>query len=91
MTSSALQPCTFLTTAEAAVFALVAENPHMRPDRYRSLRAQLTHEWLRKLLDAYYDDGNGAISERHEKRFSRELHGIRTWQSANEGRRHLPQ
>lgn len=78
-----------LTSREAAILALVVENPRMNEERYRKLRSHVEDRQIRELLDVYRADGKGEDLGERKIRYAAQLDAMSAWCAANTGRRSL--
>lgn len=78
-----------LSQKDAAILALVVENPRMNEARYDSLFRLVEDCEVRQLIEVYRADQKGESPNGQAGRFMAALEAIRAWGAANEGRRVL--
>ena len=76
-----------ISQKDAAVLALVVENPRMDEERYAALTALVQDVAVRQLVELYRADQRGESLNGPADRFGRELEAMRAWAAANAGRR----
>ena len=78
-----------LTPRDAAIIALVVENPRMGEPRYQGLRSRAENGETQELLDAIRAHERGEPLTGATMRFTEAMSQIDAWCAANEGRRAL--